>query len=472
MLRQFTLFALLAVVPLHTSGAQALNVRVDPRIELTTIVFRLIGADEYNQCQLPNYAADIDRYFAPFREHAALKLAAQLREAHDIGFDAVPHLAIALTDPPTLAERLDIGPDAAGLGDTRWTGPDTRRFITTLRQFVIDTRFGDFFAGHRSLYDSTESRLRAFLAKNVHLPWFTTFFGEAPTARFFAVPGMCNGGANYGPRIQLRDNTEERYAILGMSESDSADIPVMSLSGLPVVIHEFNHSFVNPVIARHLSAFRANGELLLADPSIRRMFAAQAYDNWRTVINESVVRAVVVRYLRATQGDSVGRAELATQYGRGFLWIRSLDSSLAVFERSRGRYARFEDYVPRLAEVFGRVAETLPAAIATFRAAQPHIANTAPADGANDVAPSDTTITVQFDRPMGPGISVNRGSSAQTAYPKVLKATWDSTRTILTLRVVLAAATRYELLFTGNGFRSLDGIPLVFQAVRFSTRSP
>jgi hypothetical protein len=227
------LFALLIAVPFCTADAQTPTVRVDPRIELTTIVFRLTGAFEYNQCQLPRYAADIDRYFAPFRENAAFESMAQLREAHNIGFDAVPKLAIALTDPPELSERLDVGAGGAGIDDARWAGSHARQFIAALRQFAADTRFGDFFAAHRALYDSTEGRLRTFLGDEVRLPWFTTFFGEPPAARFFAIPGMCNGGANYGPRVQPRSGAEERYAILGMSQSDSGGTPRDECLGAP-----------------------------------------------------------------------------------------------------------------------------------------------------------------------------------------------------------------------------------------------
>jgi Domain of unknown function (DUF4932)/Bacterial Ig-like domain len=468
------LFALLITVPFCTAGAQTPTVRVDPRVELTTIVFRLSGAFEYNQCQLPRYAADIDRYFAPFRENAAFKLMAQLREAHDIGFDAVPKLAIALTDPPELSERLDVGADGAGIeagfDDTRWAGPHARQFIAALRQFAADTKFGDFFAAHRTVYDSAEARLRTFLASEVRLPWFAAFFGEPPTARFFAVPGMCNGGANYGPHVQPRSGAEERYAILGMSRSDSAGLPVMSISGLPPVIHEFSHSFVNPAFARHSAEFSSSGERLLADSVLRRMLAGQAYSEWKTVVDESLVRAVVVRYLRATHGDSAGEAELSAQYARGFLWIRSLDSSLALFERSRDRYPRFEDYLPRLADVLSHAADVLPSAVSAFNAARPRIVSTMPEDGATEVASTDTTITVRFDRPMGPGTSIVRVASAQAAYPEVLRVLWDSSHRMLIMRVVLAPATHYELRFTGTGFQSLDGLPLVSRTVRFSTR--
>ncbi|MBK7594670.1 MAG: DUF4932 domain-containing protein [Gemmatimonadetes bacterium] len=461
---------LLGVLHLTDLPAQVPTVRADPRIELTTIVFRLIGAEEYNQCQLPGYAADIDRYFAPFRDHPALKLAASLRATHGIGFDAVPFLAIALTDPPTLAERVVIGANGEGLSERRWAGPHARQFITALRQFAEESKFAEFFAAHRALYDSTTARMQRFMGSQVEWPWFTAFFGEAPTARFMAVPGMCNGGGNYGPRVLPANGPEERYAILGMSRVDSAGLPVMHPGGLPTVIHEFNHSFVNPVVARHREAFRGAGLQLLADSTVRAMMAARAYGDWETIVNESLVRAAVVRYLRATQGDSAATVELQAQASIGFLWIGALDSALAAYEASRATHRKLEQFVPQLAAVFGAAARDIKATIARLEASRPKIVAFTPTPGATEVDPTDSLITVRFDRPMGRGLSINYGPLGQAAMPKVLGRSWDSTGTVLTLRVGLQPATSYQMLFFGASFRSREGVPLAERLFTFKTR--
>lgn len=461
---------LLGLLHLTDLPAQVPAVRVDPRIELTTIVFRMIGAGEYSDCLLPGYAADIDRHFAPYRDHPALKLAASLRASHGIAFDAVPFLAIALTDPPALEERVVVGAKGEGLGDARWRGLHARQFIAALRQFAVDSRFGEFFAAHRTLYDSTEARMQRFMGSQVQWPWFTAFFGEAPTARFLAVPGMCNGGSNYGPRVLPTNGAEERYAILGMSRVDSAGVPVMHPAGLPTVIHEFNHSFVNPMLARHRDVLRKPGEALLADSTVRAKMAARDYAGWETVLNESLVRAAVVRYLRATQGDSAARAEVQSQASIGFYWIGALDSALAVYERSRTQYPTLDRFAPQLAAVFANAAREIRSMMARFEASRPKIVAFTPAHGAEAVDPVDSLITVRFDRPMGRGLSINYGPLGQAAMPKVLGRSWDSTGTVLTLKVGLQPATTYQMLFFGAGFRSRDGVPLAERLFTFRTR--
>ena len=46
--------------------------RVDERVELLSIVFRLAGNSEYNMNLLPAYTVEIDRYFAPYKDHPAV----------------------------------------------------------------------------------------------------------------------------------------------------------------------------------------------------------------------------------------------------------------------------------------------------------------------------------------------------------------------------------------------------------------
>src|SRR5260370_25143340 len=73
--------------------AQAYRVGVDPRIELMSVLFRLAGNNEYNQCGIPVYDRAIESYFAPYRNHGAVQLA---RGLTDMGFEGPMSLAVHL----------------------------------------------------------------------------------------------------------------------------------------------------------------------------------------------------------------------------------------------------------------------------------------------------------------------------------------------------------------------------------------
>src|SRR5262245_30230743 len=71
------------------SAGRTLPARVDPRVELFAIVFRLAGNPEYNDpASASPYAEAIETWFGPFREHPAVVTAARLRAERGVGYDA------------------------------------------------------------------------------------------------------------------------------------------------------------------------------------------------------------------------------------------------------------------------------------------------------------------------------------------------------------------------------------------------
>jgi Domain of unknown function (DUF4932) len=92
-LRPVFLFALIFVFVRLMLAEPSVAPHVDPRVELLSIVFRLAGNSEYSMSPLKSYTADIDAYFAPYKEHPAVALARKLAGENEVGFDAVMGLA-------------------------------------------------------------------------------------------------------------------------------------------------------------------------------------------------------------------------------------------------------------------------------------------------------------------------------------------------------------------------------------------
>ena len=118
--------------PQSTNGAPSpskppLQIRVDPRVELLSVLFRLAGNPEYNQGKVPTYTADVEKQFGPFREHAAVRLARKLRQSHGVSYDACMSMAVHLTDVDELQTIVPLSPWPAGL-DRRWTPDDVEKF--------------------------------------------------------------------------------------------------------------------------------------------------------------------------------------------------------------------------------------------------------------------------------------------------------------------------------------------------------
>jgi hypothetical protein len=468
-----TVFCLFFLLCLWTPlGAQTVKnkplgvaARVDRRIELTSIVARLAEYDEYVTNDLKSYAADVDQYYAPYKNHPAIQYARKARAERGIGFDAVPSLAVHLNQnfTPKFAFS-DSAPDA------RWGKTAAEEFARLLQQFYKDTNSEAFFASHAELYKTSEQRMQSVIEK-IDFEWYKNFYGEVPRGTFSLYVGLLNGGMNFGPKVVYPDGKEELFAVIGAWKTDDKGLPVFADDFLPTIIHEFNHSFINHLVKEREKQFQPAGEKIYQP--VRDKMARLAYGNWKTMIDESLVRAAVIRYL--FDHNDKEKTALALMYERnvGFLWIEELFVLLGTFENSRQTYPTFRSFLPMIEAYAVDLAKRVDDKAQAFAERQPRVAAIEGlANGAQDVDPKLTQITFIFDKPLvGKGVSMNFGTGGRDAYPEVEKVVgYSADRTKFTLQVKLKPNWQYEFVLTGNAFRTPDGYPLDNYTVKFKTR--
>jgi hypothetical protein len=334
----------------YSLGAQdEPDVRVDPRVELMSLIFRLAGNPEYNNNLLPSYIKDVEDYFGIFRNHDAAQMAKLLRQRRGVSFDAVMSMAIHVVDVDSMSERIPLEP-APKSWDIRWTLEDTRRFQKAARNLVKDARFQEFFDDHKDLYQIAESRMEKVLEDHRVVDWFDSFFGTKSGASFTVILGMMNGGACYGPRVVFPDGREELYCVLGVWLTDRRGLPRFDKSVLPTVVHEFCHSYINPLVNRHADELKKAGERIF--PTVAEAMKRQAYPEWQTMMYESLVRACVVRYRLASEGKDAAERQIVSENTNMFLWIRDLSNLLGEYEAHRDKYPDLDSFFPRIVEFF------------------------------------------------------------------------------------------------------------------------
>ncbi|MBK8978792.1 MAG: DUF4932 domain-containing protein [Planctomycetes bacterium] len=445
-------------------GRPALIARVDPRVELLGIVFRLAENPEYSDARVPGYAADADSYFGGFREHPVVVLARELRGSSGISYDAVMSFAVHLdgVTPPAFRVPLDPRPEAL---EARWSAADAARFLAALGDFVATSRFDRFLAEHTELYRDTAARMQAVLDAHARLDWFDRFFGARPAARFELSLALLNGGACYGARVRLPDGTEELHCILGVWMTDGDGGPRFTRDVLPTVVHEFCHSYCNPIVDAHWEAMAPFATTIW--PAVADRMRAQAYSTPRTMMCETLVRATVLRYRADVDGSAAALLQLAEEVGRGFSWVGAVAQRLAVYERERERYATLDAFVPELVDCLDDHLPGLKERLANT----PHVVSTEPVDSSRDVDPATDRIVVTFDRPMRDGSWSVVGGGPR--FPELIgEPSYDDARRVLTIRVRLAPERAYELSLNSErfqGFRSAEGVPL--EPVRLTFRT-
>lgn len=327
--------------------ASQIRVEVSEAVELMSILARTAGNKEYNMDMAGQYTKDTEVWFAPYKQHAAVVCFQNLRDQYGISYDAVMSMAIHLDidggKVKFLGEQADL--------EKRWSTVDIDDFIDKLNMFYTDTRFHDFFEQHRTFYDEGLKAYETSVMTYFHQEWYARFYGTAPTDRFRIVIGFTCGGGNYGPRCQLPGQPHEVYAICGYYINPQTGKPYGKGANMAAtLIHEFNHSFVNPLLNNE-----ANASLIANIGQKLHKFSAyamerQAYTNWQTVVNESIVRAAVILYMLDLGFDQKQVLnELANQVCCSFNWMPELVTSLRYYAAHRDQYPTLNDYYPEIA---------------------------------------------------------------------------------------------------------------------------
>ena len=452
----------------NASSETAVRVAVDPRVELISIIFRLAGNPEYCQGRAAAYISDIDEHFGPFRNHAVVQLARQLRRTRGVSYDACMSMAVHVTDASELKEKIPFDPHPPTL-DGRWQVDEAREFLQKARQFVKDTSFDKFIDKHQAMYRLTESRMKKVLDEEAHLDWFDQFFGRRPQASFSVILGPVNGGQCYGPRCRGGDGKEELYCVLGVWKTDDEGMPMFDRSVLSTVVHEFCHSYANPVIDQHEAELRDAGQKIF--PHVSSAMKRQAYGNWKTMMYESLVRACVVRYIRQHDGAVAAWLEIQRQKQRQFLWMKELSDLLGEYETARDEYPSLEKFAPQIVSFFDDYAKGFADKQKELDATRPKVVEMTPANEATDVDPELSAIKVVFDRPMQDGSWSMVGGGPN--FPEIVgKPAYDATKMVWTVSVKLKPDWRYQFMLNSGrftSFRSSDGEPLAPVSVSFRT---
>ncbi len=389
--------------------------KVDRRIELLSIVFRLAGNQEYNQDIYKDYVKDINDYFGKYKDHPLIKFSKELHEKNGVAYDAVMAMAVHLQQPPALNPLISFTSD---IPEGRWGEDNANKFVKLLQEFYVDAKCEEFFNQHEELYKLAQERFKT-VYDALDISWYKEYYGTQPAGSFNIIIGLGNGGGNYGAKVISPDGREDDFAIMGSWSFDENGKPVYSPNGfLPTLIHEFNHSFVNQLIERNEKEFENAGKQLF-EP-VKDIMKRQAYGNWQIMMKEALVRASVVRYMKKHYPDSqAADNELKSQLVNGFIWIGELNDTLQYYENSRDKYPTLESFMPCLISFYNSLAKDCNALYENCA----HVISIEPfKNNSTEVSPDLTEMKVVFDKPLsGNGYSVFLGQQGREHFPMVPK---------------------------------------------------
>ncbi|NQT02700.1 MAG: DUF4932 domain-containing protein [Planctomycetes bacterium] len=321
-----------------------ITIEVDPRVELIGIVFRLAGSPEFNDGTLRPYVKAIEKHFGDFDGHPVVKMAAQLRQTRLMSCDGPMSLAIHFDDNFRLRKTDEEWPSTL---DYRWEKQETTEFLKKLRQFAAETKFNEFFKAQSGMYEEGIRSCEELMAQVNLEKWLGDFFGVKQYGDLKLVLGFVNGFYNYGRRF-ADDRTSEKYAIIGMRPFDPANTVIFRPIQLGTTVHEFCHSFVNPVVEKYMDRLQPAGErLFAAHGPVMRM---GGYQKWESVMYETATRACVACFARHSFESMYKDYYLKDEVKAGFVWTEDMANFLKKYESNRDKYPTFESFFPEFVD--------------------------------------------------------------------------------------------------------------------------
>jgi hypothetical protein len=439
----FTLAVCIAHSVSRVPDPVPVRVVVDPRVELVAIVEYLSGytlrpalITRYDV----DYKRDVESALARLRSHRAVQL-----------FDAMSHQGFAFDAPITAV--LHCGPPPALELRTAMDESIAKRagstaklddFLSALREFASEPEFAAFLERERPAFDSIEAEGRANLGA-VDAGLLELYFGETRSAYTIVLSPLLHHGG-FGPRVRMPDGSIEVYSVGGPHGASDGKPTFGTRDEFRYIVwHEFGHSFVNPLVDRFGERVDRTDVLFMP---LREKMRAKGYGDWRTCVNEHIVRACTTRFAFRELGDAEGKQALEGETSNGFVHVPALCAKLEEYERDRAKWPTLAQFFPELVLVLQQAATEAEKDPALRR---PRVIGTIPCAGDTAVDPALTEIVVEFDHDMDPG-AFAWVQLDPAAYPKVNgEPKFLSPRTC-TLQVTLERRHAYRIGINSGGF--------------------
>ncbi|MBO9541216.1 DUF4932 domain-containing protein [bacterium] len=324
------------------SEATAIEVRVEPQIELVTALIALGAWGKENAEVAPSaYALDVQQTFARHAAHPAVEAVSAYLKAEPAGLR--PLLRLALTLDSTLSGASPIPSGLAlSLGGSEAAGT----LSAHLRQFAADSGFMAFYTARRPAYAKLEAKVAQAVAKadpksrvegfyGVTYPRFTVLL--APMApRDASGEALLAQTGEDGPLVVLRPE--------GVTKDKLPDFKVEASDFGRSLAHAFGHAILPGLLAVHARDLALSKELMT--PVTDDMKAAGCLD-WPEAVAEHLLRAVDARFQQADGDVKQAQVALRTNERTGFAYVREIFTQLANYEANRATYPNLGAFLPQ-----------------------------------------------------------------------------------------------------------------------------
>lgn len=375
------LFITCALIVAACSGVkpqtQVIKAIYPEETELVAVVSHLADVagyvwDEDEMSGMKFYFDEVDSTFAQFRNHEIIPFIQDSLYYEGFNWDFPMRLALRLgiengkiVYDDTLAEEEEYYENI--------TRDRESKFIELLQDFYDESDFHGFYVNHKPLYEECENAMQEIIDQ-VDFGWYESFFGPRENSSFHIYVGLLCGPGNYAIHQKGKTGSDIVNSVIGCANKDENGIYYGLHYTLPIIIHECNHSYCNPLNEEFWSEIEAKMNEFF-EPNAE-YYADEAYGAPGLVANETFVEASVMRYLYSHplkfdesilekyrdyfDVPNASEDEIRDKYyerlitvdevNKKFYMIRDIIDVLAEREAEMDKYPTMKDFMPRYIE--------------------------------------------------------------------------------------------------------------------------
>lgn len=161
-------------------------------------------------------------------------------------------------------------------------------------------------------------------------------------------PLLHSGGFN--SEITDQNGKKEVYALIGPNgEIDFVPYFDKNYMETDMILHEFGHSFVNPLVEKYdIEIERLKSKYFTQ--KLEENAKLQGYGEWKYVFNELLLRATTIQIAQKHFGKEKANKLLEYEKSIGFELVEKILEILREYETNRNKYVDFDKFYPILIE--------------------------------------------------------------------------------------------------------------------------
>lgn len=329
-----------------TAQTRKLQVYVDEKTELITTIQLLSGYRYLTTADIA-YKKEVLAHFKRFQGHEAVKL---YKTISTWFYGGAPLAFIAHYDfPKTKAIARFTAEDE--LTFSYKTKKDTLNlFLNLLVDFYKTSDFHTFFKSQQPFYAQISDAILKESKRVDYIGIMEKHFGQQQFA-YKVILSPLQMDAGFGPMLETAHGNI-LYSFIG-PKYDSKDIPDFDSEILfqELILHEFSHSFCNPLIDKNMKVLNADSCLLL--PILKDQLD-QGYGTWQTCLLEHWTRANEIVLNRIIYGQPIADTLLAKNIDEEkWIYLKGLVDILEKeYVTNRTQHRTLESIMPKVIVYF------------------------------------------------------------------------------------------------------------------------